>query len=150
MRETSSPPASPSAFSHWSFFCSSRFWQGIRKAHSNTSDVAQNRGTRKNALRTACLLLPLLSSVSRMPDAELPAGPTSTPIFSRAESLWLQYWEALTLSLSCLLGSLSIHSSSSSSSCTSSVAPTIRRDLPPRRLAEPDARQLSRLRPFRG
>ena len=151
--------ASPSTFSHCSLFSSSPFLHGIRNAHSSTSRVAQTRGTRKNALRTACFILILFCSASVLwtPSPEPPSAPEpplSSPALSLLESLWLQYCVPFISSLSCLdlLGSRSLHSSSSSSSSSwaSSSAPTSLPDLPPRSFEEPVPRQLSLPRPFRG
>lgn len=152
-----SPPASPRAISHCSFFSNSPFWHGIRNAHSSTSKVAQTRGTRKNALRTPFFILFSSASIPRTPSPAPPSDPgppLSSPALSRPESLWLQYCEPFMSSMACLdlLGSLSLHSSSSSSSSSwaSSSAPTSLPDLLPRSLEEPEPRQPSLPRPFLG
>lgn len=143
------PPAAPRACSHCRLLCSFAFWHGMRNAESSTVRAAQNRGTRKSALRRALFVLLLFSSASVPWTATPvpprgPGPPPSSPALSRPECLWPQY---------CLPfpGCLSLHSSSSSSSSGASpLAPTCLPDLLPRSFEEPEPGRLSLPRPFLG
>ncbi|KAG7216216.1 hypothetical protein INR49_029065 [Caranx melampygus] len=108
--------------------------------------------TKKHVLHRITINIPQRQRGPAPPSG--PAPPLSSPTLSLPESLWLQYCVPFMSSLSCLdlLGSRSLHSSSSSSSssCASSLAPTSLPDLPPRSFEDPGPRQLSLPRPFRG